>query len=69
MSGSTWKIEYGDGSSASGVVGTDDVNVGGLVIKNQVSVDISAVGFKMLTIHEGGRACSADLFGVCSRQR
>ncbi|KXL47577.1 MAG: hypothetical protein FE78DRAFT_536830 [Acidomyces sp. 'richmondensis'] len=35
MSGSTWQIEYGDGSSASGVVGTDDVNLGGLIIKNQ----------------------------------
>ena len=33
--GSTWKISYGDGSSASGSVGTDNVNVGGLVIKNQ----------------------------------
>ena len=33
--GSTWKISYGDGSSASGTVGTDTVNVGGLVIKSQ----------------------------------
>ena len=33
--GSTWKISYGDGSSASGTVGTDTVNVGGLVIQNQ----------------------------------
>ena len=34
-SGSTWKISYGDGSSASGSVGTDVVNVGGIIIKNQ----------------------------------
>lgn len=34
-SGSTWKISYGDGSSASGDVGTDNVNVGGLVVKSQ----------------------------------
>ena len=34
-SGSSWKISYGDGSSASGTVGTDVVNVGGLVIKKQ----------------------------------
>ena len=34
-SGSTWQIQYGDGSTASGDVGTDNVNVGGIVIKNQ----------------------------------
>ncbi|KAJ5569958.1 Aspergillopepsin-1 [Penicillium hispanicum] len=33
--GSTWKISYGDGSSASGTVGNDDVNVGGVVVKGQ----------------------------------
>ena len=35
MQGATWKISYGDQSSASGIVGTDTVNVGGLVIQNQ----------------------------------
>ena len=34
-SGSSWKISYGDSSSASGTVGTDVVNIGGLVIQNQ----------------------------------
>lgn len=34
-SGMTWKIEYGDGSSASGNVGTDVVSIGGLKIQNQ----------------------------------
>ena len=34
-SGSQWKISYGDGSSASGTVGTDSLDIGGLIIKNQ----------------------------------
>ena len=33
--GSSWKISYGDGSSASGTVGTDKLDIGGLVIENQ----------------------------------
>ena len=33
--GQAWKISYGDGSSASGDVGTDNVTIGGLVIKKQ----------------------------------
>ncbi|KAF3047909.1 hypothetical protein E8E11_003171 [Didymella keratinophila] len=34
MSGSSWKIKYGDGSTASGIVGTDNVNLGGLCVEN-----------------------------------
>ncbi|KAI9927571.1 hypothetical protein ASPWEDRAFT_44896 [Aspergillus wentii DTO 134E9] len=33
--GSTWEISYGDGSSASGDVGNDIVNIGGVAIKDQ----------------------------------
>lgn len=35
ISGDTWKIAYGDGSSASGYVGTDVVNIGGISIQAQ----------------------------------
>ena len=35
MKGSTWQISYGDSSSASGTVGTDDVTIGGLKITGQ----------------------------------
>jgi len=35
QTGSTWKISYGDSSSASGTVGTDVVSIGGLAIQNQ----------------------------------
>ncbi|KAI4638173.1 hypothetical protein J4E93_010329 [Alternaria ventricosa] len=35
LDGETWKISYGDSSSASGDVGTDVVNLGGLKVENQ----------------------------------
>lgn len=35
ISGATWKISYGDGSSASGDVGTDVIDLGGLKVEKQ----------------------------------
>lgn len=35
LSGETWKISYGDSSSASGDVGTDTINLGGLKVEGQ----------------------------------
>lgn len=35
LDGKTWKISYGDGSSASGDVGTDNLVLGGLTVENQ----------------------------------
>ena len=35
LTGETWKIQYGDSSSASGDVGTDTVDLGGLKVENQ----------------------------------
>lgn len=35
MPGSTWKITYGDQSSASGIVGTENVKFGDIVVEDQ----------------------------------
>ena len=35
LDGETWKISYGDSSSASGDVGTDVVDLGGLKVEGQ----------------------------------
>ncbi|KAI9811685.1 MAG: Type I transmembrane sorting receptor [Thelocarpon impressellum] len=40
IDGATWSISYADGSSASGDVGTDVVNVGGTVVQQQ-AVELS----------------------------
>jgi Eukaryotic aspartyl protease len=35
VSGSTWQIQYGDQSTASGTVGTDTLKLGDISIENQ----------------------------------
>lgn len=35
ISGASWKISYGDGSSASGDVGTDTIDLGGVKVEKQ----------------------------------
>jgi hypothetical protein len=52
LSGETWKISYGDSSSASGDVGTDVVDLGGLKVEGQavelaktLSQQFAEVGF------------------------
>jgi hypothetical protein len=39
---STWRIKYGDGSTASGIVGTDQVDLGGLLLREQ-TVELAKV--------------------------
>lgn len=35
VQGAQWKITYGDGSGAAGIVGTDVVTIGGVKVENQ----------------------------------
>lgn len=35
INGATWKIQYGDGSGASGDVGTDTLRIGGITVEGQ----------------------------------
>ncbi|KAL2023783.1 hypothetical protein VTK56DRAFT_1050 [Thermocarpiscus australiensis] len=58
----SWRIQYGDGSYASGIVGTDLVSIGGLVIKKQ-AVEIAnqlSPQFSMGSMH--------GLLGLAFRQ-
>jgi hypothetical protein len=57
LSGETWKISYGDSSSASGDVGTDVLDLGGLKVENQ------AVELAKTLSQQFEEVCLAD--GIC----
>ncbi|KAF9891952.1 hypothetical protein FE257_002915 [Aspergillus nanangensis] len=47
----TWKLTYVDGSSASGFIGTDNVSLGGLILKDQhiELADMLSMGFTQMS--------------------
>ncbi|EMC99342.1 hypothetical protein BAUCODRAFT_573677 [Baudoinia panamericana UAMH 10762] len=50
----TWSITYGDGSGASGNCGTDNINIGGITIKNQIIELADTASSQFLSGSESG---------------
>lgn len=55
LPGYSWAIKYVDGSGASGIVGTDTVNVGGVTVTSQAVEAATSVstGFASGTANDG----------------
>jgi hypothetical protein len=51
MSGATWKISYGDSSSASGDVGTDTIDLGGLKVEGQAIELAKEISQQFIQVH------------------
>src|SRR5207248_8986464 len=52
MSGASFSLQYGDGSSASGIVGTDVVEIGGTMVANQAVELAQSVSGSFLRDHQ-----------------
>jgi len=70
QSGETWSISYGDGSSASGDVYKDTVNIGGTVVTGQ-SVERASRASSAFTTgpNDGLLGLAFDSINTCSPQR
>ena len=51
MNGTTWKISYGDSSSASGDVGTDTIDLGGLKVEGQAIELAKELSQQFIQVH------------------
>jgi Eukaryotic aspartyl protease len=63
MNGYSWSISYGDGTSASGNVCTDNINVAGLIITNQ-AVEYATKCSKSFLSTPGDGICASGSLAV-----
>ncbi|KAL2418208.1 Penicillopepsin-1 [Exophiala dermatitidis] len=68
MPGSTWYIQYGDSSVASGTVGTDNVKIGNITIENQ-AIELASKISSQLQNQTGSRGLVGLAFGSINTVR